>query len=198
MASLERVRVGWSGFAGGPGVNTYYFISAATAMAPLKLMCDQMRSKLPSNVTLVIEPQGDIIESTTGQITGSWSATAQAASVGSVGGSYAGPAGIAMTWLTATFLSGRRLKGRTYWVPCTSALYDSDGTLNSIAYSEILESASTFVTSSGSNFIIWQRPRLARAATATLPALAARGGGFGTVSGARVTDKVAVLRSRRD
>lgn len=198
MTSLERVRVGWSGFAGGPGVTTFYFLSAATAMAPLKTLCDQMRSKLPSNVTLMIEPTGDIIESTTGQITGSWNAAPQLPSIGNVGGAYAGPAGFAMTWLTAAFLSGRRLKGRTYWVPGTSALFSDDGSLNSIAYGEISDAAANFVLASGSNFMIWQRPRLARAATATRPAVAARAGGFGTVSGSRVTDKVAVLRSRRD
>lgn len=198
MAALERVRVGWSGFPGGPGVSTFYFINAATAMVPLKTLCDQMRSKLPSTVTLIIEPAGDVIESTTGQITGGWTATAQAASVGSVAGPYAGPAGFAMTWLSSAFFSGRRLKGRTYWVPATNALFDSDGSLNSVAYGEIAGAAANFVAASGTNFVVWQRPRLARAATATRPAVTARGGGYANVTSSRVTDKVAVLRSRRD
>lgn len=198
MAALERVRVAWTGFAGQPGVSTYYFISAAAAMVPLKTLCDQMRSKLPTGVTLIIDPAGDVIESTTGQITGAWNGTAQAASVGEVAGSYAAPAGFAMTWLTSGFFSGRRLKGRTYWVPAAGALFDNDGSLNSIAFSEIAAAAAGFVTASGTNFVVHQRPRAARAATPTSPAIIARGGGFANVTGSRVTDKVAVLRSRRD
>lgn len=198
MAQLHRIRVTVAGFDGGPGVATFYCVDSTTFLAPLRAFIAFMSGYYPPTVTYTFPVTGDIIDTFTGQIVEAWNAPPQAAVVGTGVGKYAAPVGYSVRWSTSAFLSGRRLRGRTFFVPAVGDAFDTNGSLVDSAVAAIQTSATNLIGSTGGNFAIWQRPRLARAATGTLPAQAARTGGFGTVSGATVADKAAVLRSRRD
>lgn len=197
MAALQRVRMAWSGFPGGPGVSTFYALDATTLLTPLRVMAASMEPRLPLDVSLVVEPTGDIIESTTGEITGSWTGSTAAGVTGTSSGAYSAPTGFVTEWLTELHLSGRLLRGRTFWVPAGGAVFANDGTIDSPVLTDMRIVAALFVSQSAGNLAVWQRPRKARAADGSRPAVLARGGGHGIVTSSRVPDKAVVLRSRR-
>lgn len=198
MATLNRVRVALTGFPGAPGVMTLHTNNALTFLGPLRSFLSDMTVYLPTNFLLTIQGDGDVFESSTGTISGTWTAAAGDPVVGTAGGGYQGASGIMAEWRTDAFLSGRRLKGKTFFVPATNSIFTVDGTLENLVLADIRAKAATFVAATAGNFVVWQRPRPARAASGTLPALPARIGGYGTVSSSRVPDKSIVLRSRRD
>lgn len=198
MTSLNRVRVGWSGFPGAPGVSTFYFLDVATAVASLVTLFTALRPNCPTDVTWRVESAGDIIEDTTGVITGAWGADPVSDITGSASGTYSAPSGGMIGWETATILDGRRLRGRTFIVPLAGSQYDSSGSLTADAYNGMGDSAIAFLVEQSSSFVLWHRPRVAHAADGSRPAVTARTGGHGLVTTSRVPDKAVVLRSRRD
>jgi len=198
MATLDRIRVAMAGFPGAPGVMTFYASDALTFVDPLHAWLIAIATAMPTDVQLTIESQGDVIEDQTGTINGTWTTTVGATVPGLSTGSYAAPCGYVAEWLTSGFFSGRRLRGRTFVVPLGGASYFTDGTILDGSLADFRAAAATLVTSTAGNFRIWQRPRKARPADGTHPAVTARVGGSGAVSSSRIPDKVAVLRSRRD
>lgn len=198
MASLRRVRVQLFGFKGGPGVSTFYFLDTDTALTSLHTLYEGMSSTFPVGVSVIIEPSGDIIESTTGVITGAWGGNPQALVVGTSAGPYAAPAGVLLGWETTTILDGRRLRGRTFIVPAANGIFGADGTINDATRTALASLAAQFSIEQNLSFVIWHRPFAGRPAVGTIPAKPAHLGGHGLVTSARVPDKVVVLRSRRD
>jgi hypothetical protein len=149
-------------------------------------------------VNLQVESAGDILEDTTGVITGAWTATPVLPVVGTGAALHAAPVGASVAWLTSTILDGHRLKGRTYLVPLGSDCFAGDGTLDGPRMANIAAAAVTFVAAEAGDLVVWHRPRIATAATAYHPAVTARAGGHGLVTGSSVADVAAVLTSRRD
>lgn len=198
MASLNRVRVVLDGFPGGPGVMTFYCLNAPEFTLAVRAMLFSISDKIPPSVTFRIPSTGDIIESTTGVIIGAWNAPVREAVPGLAAGSYAAPVGWASTWLTDLYLYGRRVRGRTFFVPADGDVFENNGTIATQVVSDLGVVNGIFLGGTAANFVIWQRPSPARAATATRPARLARAGAFALVTSSRVTDKAAVLRSRRD
>lgn len=198
MALLSRVRVSLLGFPGAPGVMTFATTNPDAFIPPLNAWIVRVRNYVPNIVTMQVESTGDVFESTTGQISGTWARGLQPVVPGLAGGAYAAPAGSVCEWLTDIHLSGRRLRGRTFVVPMAASAFDLGGSVEAAALTELRAASAQLVTDSAGSFTIWQRPRLARAATATRPAVTARGGGHGVVTSSRVPDKAVVLRSRRD
>lgn len=198
MAILNRVRVALTGFPGGPGVATFVCNDVPTFYLKLNTFVTAMAVVMPQNVTLKLEDTGDVFESTTGEIMGTWTGSVLAAHVGGSTAAYSAPVGFVTEWLTDIHLSGRRLRGRTFWVPASSSMFSLDGSLDEGVKGTLSAGAATFVADTAGNFTIWQRPRLAKPADGSRPAVTARGGGYGTVTGSRIPDRAAVLRSRRD
>lgn len=198
MTALARVRVALTGFPGGPGVATFYGLDGGVLSADLQTFFSTAGTLFMSNVTIQIPPGGDIIEDTTGVITGSWAGAVFPPSHGAGTGAYAAPAGVLIEWLTATILDGKRVRGRTFFVPVGTANYTADGQIVASDVVNLTANGNTLATFSPGNFVIWHRPRLARAATLRLKALTAHPGGHAPVTGTRVDPKVTVLRSRRD
>lgn len=186
MTDLYRVRSALTGFPGGPGVATMYFLDVETAVASVQTFWTEIIARFPSDFHAQVENAGDIINDATGDLTGSWTADAVASTVGDQGDPYPAPAGAVITWLTETVLDGRRLRGRTFCVPYGGLNYQNDGSLAPLAITDLQDGATALIAAQSSSFVIWHRPTGAHA------------GGHGFVTAAMVHDKVAILRSRRD
>ena len=198
MTNLARVRVALTGFPGGPGVATFYGIDGGVLCADLQTFFTTAGTLFMSNTTIQIPAAGDVINDVDGVIVGSFTAGVFPPLHGTGTGVYAAPAGVLIEWLTQTILDGHRIKGRTFLVPVGVANYDASGQIVASDVTNLQANGNTLATFSPGNFVIWHRPRLARAATATRKALSAHVGGHAVVTGSRVSPKVTVLRSRRD
>lgn len=198
MASLYRYRVALTGFPGGPGVATHYFLDQQTALASLRQFWDEMCGILPLNVVVQCENAGDIVDSVNGNLTGSWAKPPVASSQGRAVGVYSAPTGAVISWLTSTVADNRRLRGRTFIVPCASSAFQTNGALTPAIIAAFQTAAQALIFEQSLSLVVWHRPIAARAATATSPAVAFRAGSHGLVTGSRVSTKAAVLRSRRD
>ena len=203
MVDLDRHRVAWTGFIGEPGVSTFYVAGGTAANAALQTFFTSICAYLPTDVVLQVEPSGDTIDSATGALTGAWSDTTEAALAGTDSYSYSAVSGILVRWHSATFLSGRRLRGHTFLVPVSSHGYDTTGQVDSGHVLGTTTAAQAMITTLGGALLIWQRPRVARGAYTDRrgvvhPAITARGGGYGPVTTGTCSPKVTELRSRRD
>lgn len=185
MTEISRLRSVWTGFPGGPGVTTMFFLDTATAVESVHTLWTDLASRFPIDVHIQVENSGDIIEDTTGDLTGSWSADAVAVVNGSSSDSYAAPAGGVIDWITETIANHRRLRGRTFLVPLSSVEYENDGSLENAARTSMQAAADAFVASQSASFVIWHRGT-------------GSDGSNGLVTTAFVPDMIAVLRSRRD
>ena len=182
MPELKRVRVGWSGWAGGPGVSTFLFESAgAPPLVDLRTMYAAWAPIIPTGITLQIENTGQTIASETGQAVGAWSAGAQTAIACTGAGGYAAPAGCYVSWRTGVFLGGREIRGKTFIVPLVAGAYDGTGTILDQNRQAVENAAKAFIATGGSTMRIYNRSQF----------------GFGGVTSATVPDKVVVLTSRR-
>lgn len=198
MALLERVRVALTGFPGGPGVNTFYFLDTATALTSLKNMYLSLAGYLPSDVHVQVQNTGDIIESTTGAITGAWQSPPVPEVIGTFTGVYAAPVGFMAGWETSTILDGRRLRGRTFFVPAASNIFNTLGSIGEGYLVGIRSTVADFQVSQSSSLVIWHRPFAGSPAVGTRKARPAHSGGVGLVTATRVPAKAVVLRTRRD
>lgn len=186
MTELYRVRTALTGFPGGPGVTTMYFLDVATAVASVHTFWTDIIAKFPTDFHAQVENFGDIIEDTTGELTGAWSADAVTGLVGDQSDPYPAPAGAVITWGTDTILDGRRLRGRTFCVPYGGLNYEADGSLAGASITDLQGGGDALIVGQSTSFVIWHRPTGSHA------------GGNGLVTSCVVHDKVAVLRSRRD
>lgn len=203
MATMHRIRVPWSGGVGGNGLSTFYFTDATVALAPLHAFFDAVKSYVATGISWQFPGEGDTMESTTGELTGTWSATGQAAVVASGGGSYSAPVGAMVSWLTGAVYFGHRIKGRTYIVPTNSATDSATGGLAATPKGAIQTAARALIAAAPGNLLIWSRPVLAAPSWTdvkgrTHPAKDAHAGYAVGVVDATVPDKMVVLRSRRD
>lgn len=198
MVNLNRVRVQLDGFEGGPGLMTFYTLDTATFLESLHTLLTGLASNMPAPVRMTIVPFGDVIESTTGDLVGAWGGTAQAVVQGVQGGAYSAPTGAIIRWATTTILDGHRVRGRTFIVPLTGAAFASNGQLVVANQNSMDALASQFSIEQNASFVIWHRPFAGRAASPGVTAKPAHLGGHALVTGASISSKAAVLRSRRD
>ena len=195
MASMYRVRSVWSGFSGAPGYTNHYFGTTDPLLAGASLACADVRafwnaiaSQFPDDVQINVETAVQIVEDSTGVVEDELTAAATAAVNGSGSGSYAAPVGASVEWRSSDFVNGRRVKGRTYLVPLLGSAFETDGTLSGTPLSSIQAAASGLVAAA-SNMVVWHRP--------TDPGTSSDGS-LHLVATANVSDRAAVLRSRRD
>jgi hypothetical protein len=198
MANIDRIRVSLFGFIGGPGVMTFYASDAAALLPDLQTFLAALVPGLPSTMNLDVEHTGDTVVDATGVLVGGWSGSALATLTGADTAPYPAPSGACVTWVSDGIPWGYRLKGRTYLVPIGGGSYDTDGTINPTNVANIQAAADAFVTAGAGNFKVWNRPRAARAADGSRPAVIARAGTSFDVVSAVVADRTAVLTSRRD
>lgn len=195
--SIMRVRTELSGFAGAPGLMTQYFSPAVAVpnQAISQLAVDRVRDALlgsaglfASALTWRVQGQVDVLEESTGQLVDSFNVTERNGAGSVAAGHGPLPSGGCITWLTGEYKAGRRVTGRTFVVPAASNAYESNGTLTA-AYLTLLGGFADSMMNAGATdlvFCVWSRPN----------ALGTGGSKHGVV-GSRVSDRAAVLRSRR-
>lgn len=197
--SLLRVRTLWAPQTGGVGVSTQYYdetgatpASRAALMTAVRAFFVGLQGAVANSTVWSWESELAVVDESTGDITGYYAITppASANAVGS--GNYAAAAGAAITWQSNRVLRGRRMRGRTFIVPLAGGAYDSNGTLGSGTITALQNAGNTLITAAnaaGHALVVWSRPD---------PGAGIVVGEIGVVELARVTDKSAVLRSRRD
>jgi hypothetical protein len=186
MATIERIRVDWTGFTGSPGVSTFYCVDALTMLPKLKTFFEAVKGVLPSTVTLTYESFGERLDDITGNLVGDWStATPPAQTVGAGATTYVAAAGMVVNFLTSAIVRNRFLRGKLFLVPMLTG--STDGTPPAGTITTVQTAANTLVASQD-NLKVWSRPNatLGYAGTSSL------------VRTANVPDKSVVLRSRRD
>jgi hypothetical protein len=203
LAIIGIVRSEWSGTTGGPGLSQHAVMGAAggdwnpngaqAAVNAVRAFWASMASSLPDEVRIQVSPVVDTYERENGDL---FSSHVAGTPVGVVAGTstagYAGGAGTKITWNTGQIRNGRRVRGSTFIVPLSGALFTANGTLGTVTVTQLNTSAANLISalsSAATPLAVWSRPR-------TTPELRV---GFATevVSGS-VSSKSAILRGRRD
>jgi hypothetical protein len=203
MAAIARVKLKWTGFNGAPGFSVFHFAdfnlqdAAAWTNADADLAADRIeawadgiRRVCAAPVRLKVESDVEIIERETGQLATVVSAGIRAEMANPVTtGNYSGPTGAVINWRTAGVRNGRRVRGRTFVVPCYSAAYEANGSLTPEARLQLEGSSQELINAAGTPDIgVYARP--------TGPG--ATDGVWYVATSMSVPDMAAVLRSRRD
>lgn len=198
MTSIARVRVVSSGYSGGPGLSQFFFLPVTGTefdQAGIDKACLDVRqlfldcaSVFATGWQAQVDTEVVIFDSASGDLTNVMAAASTAVVAGAGNAQGPAPAGACLRWLTGGIIKGRRLSGRTFLVPLASSAYEANGTLAPSPLITIRDAGTKLATAAGSTLVVWHRPNGATgAAGSALP-----------VNGAALTDKVAVLRSRRD
>ena len=190
---LHRVVVSWAGpQVVGRAVNVLHFDAteqAAPDVAAIRGAYSALLNGLPNGVSIQVPNSGDTIEDSTGALTGVWSAPDQTALFGGGSAGAAAGVGACVSWNTGAIVTGskgpRKLRGKTFLVPLSKDVYDTDGTLIPGEVTILQNFATGMLGVAG--FGIWHRP------TKLAPSSGTSGGVVSSV----VHDKVAFLSSRR-
>jgi hypothetical protein len=201
MTSMNRVRVSWSGWVGQPGLTTFYMSDSTLDVTPIKNFFTALAGKVPTPITWTIPALGDKIDDKQGDLVGAWAGTGGGVVAASgTGSAFAGAAGFLVDWKTSTIHRGRRIQGRSYFVPSATSVYQSDGTIFESDRAAIAAAGQALVTAMTPNLLIWARPFPGKAAEVGPPAKPAKpaaDGASGPIVLAVCPDINAVLRSRR-
>ena len=205
MTTMYQVRVNWSGFQGAPGFTNLF----ATTTDPLQAGADAFGGAVNTLITtwanalpgpqvkVQVDPAVKLIEDTTGDLVDILNLTSPPAShAGALGGIFSAATGFCIDWLTSTVVFAHRPMGRSYVVPISTEAYQNDGTLADATATAQRAAASTYAALTTVHPVVWVRPR--KADPTHVPPIPARAGVSVAIAGARINDKVAVLRSRRD
>lgn len=202
MVAIARVRTEWTGFNGAPGYTNLFFRDfgnqepidvdaavAAAAAARVVTFWNTIEQYFPNDVTLRVDNVVDVLEDSTGELVDSFSTPVNAPILGTNTGSYSAATGGVIGWTTGSIRNGRRIRGRTFLVPLASLVMSTSGRIEPGVVSTIQTSASALADNTSTPDLgVWARPT----------ASGASDGQWAVVTGARVTDLPAVLRSRRD
>lgn len=183
MADLERIVVQWSAAQGLPGVSVFFGDLAGNANASIKTFFTAIQSLFPAGLTWVIPGSGDLVDSGTGALSGTWINGAGGGTVVASGAAnYAAGCGAYVIWGTGAIVNGRRLKGRTFLAPLINSAYDAGTIVN--ANRTTLETAAAALVAAG-NTNVWHRPVNGAGGVASQP------------TSATVPDQVTSLKTRR-
>lgn len=204
MVSIFRVVTNWQGFQGAPGYTNLFFRNIISDGAPGSLdergsallaqdrvhdFFSSVAGVLPDEVRLKVETTVDVLEDSTGELTGSFNAENLPIISGVNDAGYSAASGAVISWQTATIRKGRRIRGRTFLVPLSGASFTGAGRIGPNSVENIQQAANALVNPAGLNtFGVWARPS----------AKGASDGVWAPARAARTSDLPAVLRSRRD
>lgn len=207
MTTLYRVRTTWSYTPGGPGYTNMYFgttdplaAGAQTAVNDVQAFWNAIKTLIPGAVTLTVDPAVIMVEDFSSEQVGELAVgTPPAPIIGSGAGVFSMPAGCTAQWTTASYLYGRRVKGRTYIVPLVGSAFAATGALSTAAMG-VLTPAVNALVAGASNLVIFTRKRDAKSAaeSPTGKEITFRPGASSPVVSGQVRNIAAVLTSRRD
>lgn len=194
MGNVLQVTTVWSGFTGAPGFTNLYFRESGliqtavdNAVAAVDAFFGDLEPWEGNDVTWTIDAQVKSFDEATGALQAIYSpSSAPAARVGDMNDLGPIPAGVCIAWGTSGINRGRPVRGRTFIVPLGYLTWEGDGTPAASAMTAIRNAATDMRNDSGSELVVWSRPR------------AGAGGAAFPVTSSNVRDVAAVLRSRRD
>ena len=141
MAVAYRFQIPLTGFAGGPGVNTYHFVTSETVQdldqqlsninSSLEAIYNGLRTFMPSDVTASSPPEVEIFEIDTGIVIGYWAPTPWTHSGIDLNSVSARTDQAKMRFRTATVHKGRLVRGGVYFGPISDNALAGDGSINS-------------------------------------------------------------------
>lgn len=203
MPLLDRIRMEWSGARGTPGVSTFYAISGAAVITDLNGALTVLAPYIPAGVQIQMIETGDTIDVVTGEIRATWSGVRPIPTAGGGPAAYSGPAGGMVDWRSPVYISGRRLRGRTFLVPLSTNAYSDQGGMAIGLFDALNSALASLLSAHPGELHIYQRPRPASPSWTdvrgrTHPAIAARVGGSAPITAASMSTESVVLRSRRD
>lgn len=193
--AIFRVKARWTGFSGAPGLSVFHFNDSAdtttytpdNAVLAVRTFFFGMANLLPTVVTIDVDNNVEVIDPPSGQMTDIISAQDQPNVVGAAAATYSAPSGAVVHWTTSGVRNGRRVRGKTFLVPLVTSVYQNDGTLATAHMATIAGQAQALIDNEATALVTYSRP--------------VEGGQLGQqylVTGQRVPDMAAVLRSRRD
>lgn len=204
MTVMYKVTIDWTGFTGAPGFTNLYATTTDplqagldTFVAGVNTLLTTWRIPLSNNTTTQVRGEVELIEDTDGSLVNIMTATTPPSAA--PGGQSAGNTactGLVVNWLTSGAVLGRRRQGRSYVVPIATNILDTDGTINSAGLGAQRTAANVYAAATTFHPVVWVRP--VKADPTHVPPIAARAGATAPINAARIPDKAAVLRSRRD
>lgn len=186
--SIVRFTYKWEGFPGAPGYTNIYATTTDPEDVGLAFndFIGSNPGTFPAGLEVTLMPEAEELDETTGTVTGLIPIAGGLVLTGTGTSAWAGPAGMVVSWSTGGLVAGRRVRGRTFLVPVVSFVYGSDGTIEASALATWRADLATYLAATSGRQVIWSRPRAGLAGSAHV------------VTGGRIPDMVAVLRSRRD
>lgn len=161
MATISRLRIGWTGAgATGGGVTTLYSSQSnpSALAAASRAFFQAMNGSLPDTLTLTWQGSGDTIDDATGTINGTWSHTAPDPVNGGNTGDWAAGVGMRVNWLTNGIVRGRRVRGTTFVLPLATSYYNTAGGIDAATVSAVFGLAEDLIETTDANLVIWSRP----------------------------------------
>lgn len=186
----------WSGFSGAPGYTNLHFLDpdeitetgANETSVRNRAFWQAISVYLPIGVTVTMPAFLEHIDTGSGELIAEVPWAQGAAVNGSSSSNYSSATGGCITWRTVGVVNGRKLRGRTFLVPLGNGTFDTNGTLLAAVVTGMTTAGNNLANATtGIDLAVWHRP--------------APGGTDGIAAGVTscsVTDKTAVLRSRRD
>lgn len=195
MTNLNIHTFVWTGMPGAPGYTNFVTtqVPGAAPEAARAMFWDFFNSWkgfLPASVTVSPTSTFKTYDEVTGAFLDEQSyADSPSAIPGTGTVNYAGPSGACVIWRTATPGTRSLIRGRTFMVPLSTNVMQTDGTIIDSALASMREFANDLVTNAAplqEQFVIWKRP------------VGEAGGKAAKVTGSSINDRIAILRSRRD
>lgn len=194
-----RIKINWTGFVGSPGYTNLNFErinegawtqpDVDAAVTKVQTWLASVRLIQPPVVISGIDPAVSEHDEQTGDIVSFWTATPAAAAAGTnVGTAFTSGTGYCINWQTGGVRNGRRVRGRTFVVPITGSMYESNGSFINAEVASWRAQAITLASdTNGVRLGIF-----AHTPNALIP-----DGGIYDVTGVSINDRPAFLTSRR-
>jgi hypothetical protein len=205
--AVSIVRTAWSGTSGGPGLSQLAFVDnvdegfpdagqAQAAVNAVRQFWDTIKAHITADVTLTVSPVVDSYDVGNGALLASISAATAPNSVsGTSATAYSMASGMKVSLNTENIRNGRRVRGSLFIVPAAQTVYTTNGTVDNAVRTAVNTAGLTMIGgffASNLDVVVWSRP---------LPdnhPQAPRDGAVSAVIGVETSEKVAVLRGRRD
>lgn len=196
--TISQIACSWTGLQGGTGYSIFYYRGTLLSPSAYTTFFGSIKGYLPNAVTVNIPNTGKVMDEATGKMTGVWAGGSASAQTGTGGTNYPPSEGMQVKWLTAGYVNGRRVQGRTYLVPLPTVSFTSTGTIATSITGGTFTAATTLISDLASNFVVWARPLYERDSAGNPTEVLKRAGTMWTVSSCLVPTKTASLTGRRD
>jgi len=159
MAGMQKRVCTWAGFTGAPGYTTFYFKGdTLQSEAQLTNLFAAVAGNLPPSITITIPNTGELVDPSTGEVTGTWTVGTQAVVTGTGTTALVPTSGPQVRWTTGQFRRGHQVRGRTYFIPINAAAFATNGVIAATLVSGIQTAANNLINGSSGMFGVWHRP----------------------------------------